>query len=716
MADTIKIGNLDISAFKVGSSYCKIYLGDTLLYPHSTPPTPVSSCYEVISAPMTSYTSTTYDSVYSFSDVKWYMKNNLNQYEEYGVYDIVENISSATTYNGKLAVVGTTEYKYSGGSWSVVGTYEDASVTYTIDDTYPSPYVGQELSTTFKIPYADVEALGGRLNLRIRTADGGILDIRTSSYRYMGSASYNGTVTNDGEYYYFALPSEAPQSIIIKDIQYSDSTPIHLIVGSKQASVEYAEKVKPSSGLTYSSVEEMEAASCPAVGIGQYCYTNGQAYKYSSNEEWVTAQDSEIMIKSFNSNGEVTIMGCGYNNGEVKRYDVVSGATDIWLGNCITSFNTSIFGTYGLYDNLSALTITTIVPPLYVDGNSSLPKHVTEIKVPCNSVHSYRISKGWNGLSNIITTYEPNCQETINYKARLYSSNGTLLTEIPRSSASSGINLTSAETQSYASTTYRLELGDCFGRIHNSAFKNFTHIQKVIIPNNVFFWNNESFRGCTSLTAVTLPENYSSYISNNAFQGCNKLKNITIPSGTTGIYDSAFIGCTSLQYIKILRENGIVFLQNTNALANTNNCPIYVPANLVNTYKSANNWKTYASRIQAIPEPTLQWVSIDNGDTIPKGNIYGVKISSQNAGGDFGNGFEIGTDSDNCAWFGGGKPTRAPQFTAYFYTITNGVSTLENSWDNGDKEFIFSNYSGANYYYEDGTKTAPYAIQLYMYT
>lgn len=37
MADTIKIGSLDISAFKVGSSDCKIYLGDTLLYPHSVP-------------------------------------------------------------------------------------------------------------------------------------------------------------------------------------------------------------------------------------------------------------------------------------------------------------------------------------------------------------------------------------------------------------------------------------------------------------------------------------------------------------------------------------------------------------------------------------------------------------------------------------------------------------------------------------------------------
>lgn len=33
MADTIKIGNTDISAFKVGSADCTIYLGDTLLYP-----------------------------------------------------------------------------------------------------------------------------------------------------------------------------------------------------------------------------------------------------------------------------------------------------------------------------------------------------------------------------------------------------------------------------------------------------------------------------------------------------------------------------------------------------------------------------------------------------------------------------------------------------------------------------------------------------------
>ena len=37
----IKLGNLDISAFKVGNTDCKVYLGDTLLY-SPTPPTPTS--------------------------------------------------------------------------------------------------------------------------------------------------------------------------------------------------------------------------------------------------------------------------------------------------------------------------------------------------------------------------------------------------------------------------------------------------------------------------------------------------------------------------------------------------------------------------------------------------------------------------------------------------------------------------------------------------
>lgn len=43
MSNGIKLGNLDISAFKVGSADCKVYLGNTLLYSGGTPPTPTGS-------------------------------------------------------------------------------------------------------------------------------------------------------------------------------------------------------------------------------------------------------------------------------------------------------------------------------------------------------------------------------------------------------------------------------------------------------------------------------------------------------------------------------------------------------------------------------------------------------------------------------------------------------------------------------------------------
>ena len=60
MADTIKIGNLDISAFKVGSGDCKVYLGNTLLYSGGTTPTGVT-CNDLVLPYGDSFTANTTD-------------------------------------------------------------------------------------------------------------------------------------------------------------------------------------------------------------------------------------------------------------------------------------------------------------------------------------------------------------------------------------------------------------------------------------------------------------------------------------------------------------------------------------------------------------------------------------------------------------------------------------------------------------------------------
>ena len=116
--------------------------------------------------------------------------------------------------------------------------------------------------------------------------------------------------------------------------------------------------------------------------------------------------------------------------------------------------------------------------------------------------------------------------------------------------------------------------------------------------------------------------------------------------------------------------------------------------------------------------PTLQWVVLSAGDTIPQGNVYGFKGDSQTVGHTMYDILEIGTDSNNCVTFGHGAPTRAPQFTAYFYLVSNGTPSYVNSWEGGIETFIFSDYASSGveeYYYEDGTKTVPFDCQLYIY-
>jgi hypothetical protein len=81
---------------------------------------------------------------------------------------------------------------------------------------------------------------------------------------------------------------------------------------------------------------------------------------------------------------------------------------------------------------------------------------------------------------------------------------------------------------------------------------------------------------------------------------CGNLTSVTIGNGITSIGNTAFNLCSALRSVTVEATTPPSLL-NANAFNNTNNCPIYVPAESVNTYKAANNWSSYASRIQAIP-------------------------------------------------------------------------------------------------------------------
>ena len=132
--------------------------------------------------------------------------------------------------------------------------------------------------------------------------------------------------------------------------------------------------------------------------------------------------------------------------------------------------------------------------------------------------------------------------------------------------------------------------------IGQNAFAYCKALAEVIIPDTVVEIGGSAFNECLALKKVNIPYGVTS-IEPSTFSSCS-FTDITIPSSVTLIAVKAFADCIKLTSITIKATTPPRLF--SNAFDNTNNCPIYVPAESVNAYKTATNWSEYASRIQAI--------------------------------------------------------------------------------------------------------------------
>ena len=82
------------------------------------------------------------------------------------------------------------------------------------------------------------------------------------------------------------------------------------------------------------------------------------------------------------------------------------------------------------------------------------------------------------------------------------------------------------------------------------AFRGCTSLTSITIPDSVAYIDYESFRGCTSLTSLIIG-NGVTYIDKDMFYGCTSLTSVTIGNGVTSIGESAFRDCTSLTSVTI---------------------------------------------------------------------------------------------------------------------------------------------------------------------
>ena len=133
--------------------------------------------------------------------------------------------------------------------------------------------------------------------------------------------------------------------------------------------------------------------------------------------------------------------------------------------------------------------------------------------------------------------------------------------------------------------------------IGNYAFQYCKALTSVNAPNATTV-GQYSFRSCTSLKSIKLPS--LTTISSSCFYTCTALEKVDLGAPKT-IDSQVFYGCSTLATL-IVRKTGSITTISSNSLPSGFAGNIYVPAELLDSYKTANRWSTHADRIFAIED------------------------------------------------------------------------------------------------------------------
>lgn len=139
-------------------------------------------------------------------------------------------------------------------------------------------------------------------------------------------------------------------------------------------------------------------------------------------------------------------------------------------------------------------------------------------------------------------------------------------------------------------------IGDyCFSGCSELALNN--------LPKSLTSIGSSCFSNCKKITIKELHDTLQT-ISDGAFQGCISITEMTINHTAPKFYSNCFKNCTNLTKLVIPNITAAPYIANSNILQGTpiesGTGYIYVPDNLVDSFKSATNWSAYAEQIRPI--------------------------------------------------------------------------------------------------------------------
>ena len=285
--------------------------------------------------------------------------------------------------------------------------------------------------------------------------------------------------------------------------------------------------------------------------------------------------------------------------------------TSITLPNSVTNIGTRVFmncyaltsvsipsgvtsvGQYVFYNNysLTSVSIPEGVTSIGSDAFSScyaltsvsIPEGVTSIGSGtfnnCSSLTSIAVP---NGVTSILEEAFYSCRALVS----LYLPNS--LVSIPDDMLHNCCSLTS------------VSIPEGVTSIGSNAFSSCYALTSVSIPEGVTSIGSNAFDTCQSITSIAIPNGVSS-IEYRTFWSCTSLGSVPLPGSITTIAAYSFSNCYSVAFYDFSNHTAVPTLANTNAFTGiAADCEIRVPAALVDEWKAATNWATYADHIVGV--------------------------------------------------------------------------------------------------------------------
>ena len=158
--------------------------------------------------------------------------------------------------------------------------------------------------------------------------------------------------------------------------------------------------------------------------------------------------------------------------------------------------------------------------------------------------------------------------------------------------------VTSAFDSCYSLTS--ITIPDGVTSIGDYTFNSCYSLTSITIPDGVTRISDSAFNNCRSVASITIPDGVTS-IGNNTFYSCYSLTSITIPDGVTSIGNNTFRNCYGVAFYDFTACTTVPTLASTSAFNSIpDDCQIRVPASLVDAWKAATNWSTYADHIVGV--------------------------------------------------------------------------------------------------------------------